>query len=304
LFSNKKGKINFNSITSIWNSNSSKAIKKEKAVVALLIAGVILVSGFLFAILFDIIIKGAADFKIHYLFEEQIGVGVDGGFLNAIIGSLQLVGIAILIAFPLALGSAIYVQEYAKKDNIFTKIIMFTSDTLASTPSVVFGAFGFIFFSIYLDFGVSLLAGGFTLAFMILPILLRSCIEAIKSVPFDYQEGSFALGATKWQTIKNVVLPPAFPMISSGVIIGIGRAIGETAAVLFTAGYSAHIVTSILKPAANLPNMIFQYFGKSALYPGLADKLYSVSLVLIIMVLVLNAIARFSSYKSRKMIKN
>lgn len=214
--------------------------------------------GMLIWILGDVLIKGIPSLQLHFFLEREIGLGLDGGFLNAIIGSLQLLGLALLIAAPLAIGAAIYIQEYAKHNNPFTRVILFASDTLASTPSIVFGGFGFLFFVVYLHFVYSILAGGFTLAFMIFPILLRTSIEAIKAIPREYYEGSLALGATKWQAIRTVILPPARPGIVSGVILGIGRSIGETAAVMFTAGYSAHIASSILLPAASLPNMIYK----------------------------------------------
>jgi phosphate transport system permease protein len=177
---------------------------------------------------------------------------------------------------------------------------MFASDTLASTPSIVFGAFGFMLFVLYLKFGFSLLAGGLTLGIMIIPLLLRSSIEALKSIPKDYREASLALGASKWQTVRNAVLPPATPMISSGVIISIGRAIGETAAILFTAGYTAHIATGLMEPAASMPNMIFIYYDLSTKFPILQEKVYSAAFVLILMILALNALARAISRKASR----
>lgn len=282
---------------------SRKMIIQEKIIIIILIAAALLVSAFLISIIGDIIVNGGLNLKPEYILERQIGEGIEGGYANAIIGSLQLVGVSLAFATPFSLGSAIYIQEYTKRDNLFTKVIMFASDTLASTPSIVFGAFGFIFFVWYLHFGLSVLSGGLTLAFMIMPIMLRSSIEAIKSIPREYAEGSYALGATKWQTIQKVILPPAVPGISSGTIISIGRAIGETAAVMFTAGYAAHIASSIMQPAANLPNMIYDFFERTVNNPILGEKVYSASFILIIVVLILNAVSRLISYKSSKMMK-
>lgn len=275
----------------------------ERIMIVLLSIGVVFALSILVWILGDVLVKGLPSMQWMFFIEREIGTGVEGGFLNAIIGSLQLVGLALLIAAPLAIGAAIYIQEYGKKNNLFTRLILFTSDTLASTPSIVFGGFGFLFFVVYLHFGFSVLAGGFTLAFMILPLLLRSSIEAIKAIPREFYEGSLALGATKWQAIKTVILPPARPGIVSGVILGVGRSIGETAAVMFTAGYSAHIASSILHPAASLPNMIYKNYNLSTRYPVLQDKLYSVSIVLILMVLILNTISKLSYLKSSKMLE-
>jgi phosphate transport system permease protein len=284
--------------------SSTTAIQHEKIMRIILMFCAICITFFLFFIIGDIIIRGGSSFKLEYLYLREISGGQAGGFANAIIGSLQLVGIAILFAAPLAIGAAIYVQEYTKKSNIFTKIILFTSDTLASTPSIVFGAFGFLFFVIFLEFRFSMLAGGITLGIMVIPILLRSSIEAIKAIPCEYKEGALALGATKWQTIRTVVLPPASPSITSGVIISIGRAIGETAAVIFTAGYSAHIATSLFHPTASMPNMIFTYFEVSTIFPETAAKVYSAALILIIVVLALNTIAKIVSYRASRMMKH
>ncbi len=283
---------------------ANNSIRKERIMVCLIFIGSLFVTFMLFYILSDVIVHGIEGFKFSYLYEVEIGAGGAGGFLNAITGSLQLLALSIGIAFPLALGSAIYIQEYAKKDNIFTRIIMFASDTLASTPSIVFGAFGFIFFVKYIGFGVSLLAGGLTLACMALPLLLRSCIEAIKAIPFDFQEGSLALGASKWQTIVKAVIPPAMIMISSGVIISMGRVIGETAAVMFAAGYLSQVSTKLLFPIASLPIMIWQYFQYGPTNEIIAQKMYSASLVLILIVILLNASARIIGWRFGKMMKN
>lgn len=281
-----------------------RAQLKEKLGLTVIICLSVLASFFLFFILFDVIVKGLPVFKLEYLVEIESMGGIYGGFLNAIMGSLYLVAISLLIATPLSIGAAIYIQEYAKKSNIFTRIIMFASDTLASTPSIVYGAFGFMFFIIVLGFRWSLLIGGITLGFMIIPLMLRSSIESIKTVGDDLREGSFALGATQWQTISNVVIPTAIVGIISGIILSVGRAIGESAAVLLTAGYAREVPTSLLDRAPSLPVMIYNYFEFAARTPSLMDKLYAVALVLIVIVLILNAIARLIGYRYSKMIKN
>ncbi len=285
-------------------SSIKKSLFYEKIGVSILIVFSLIASIFLFFILFDVISKGLPVFKLEYLIEIESMGGIKGGFLNAIVGSLYLVGIALLLATPLSIGSAVYIQEYAKKSNLFTRIIMFASDTLASTPSIVYGAFGFMFFIITLGFRWSLLIGGITLGIMIIPLMLRSSIEAIKTVTDDLREGSFALGATQWQTIVKVVIPTAIAGIISGIILSMGRAIGETAAVLLTAGYAREIPGSLLHQAASLPNMIYNYFEFAARTPSLMDKLYAVAFVLIIIVLILNTISRLIGYRYSRMIKN
>lgn len=281
-----------------------KALRSEKIAKIILFLCAITVTLFLVAIIQDIIIKGGLALKPEYLFQKEEMGGLGGGFANAITGSLQLVAIALGFAAPLSIGAAIYIQEYIKKDNIITKIILFTSDTLASTPSIVFGAFGFMFFVIFLEFKISMIAGGLTLGIMVIPLLLRSSIESIKSIPREFQEGALALGATKWQTIRTVILPPAAPGITSGAIISMGRAIGETAAVMFTAGYSAHIATSIFQPTASMSNMIYLFYSVSAQWPTVYEKIYAVAFILIIMILALNAIARLVSYRASRMMKH
>ncbi|MBN1280524.1 MAG: phosphate ABC transporter permease subunit PstC [Candidatus Thermoplasmatota archaeon] len=284
--------------------STKKALQSEKIIKIILFLCAITVTLFLVAIIQDIIVKGGLALKPEYLFQKEEMGGLGGGFANAITGSLQLVAIALAFAAPLSIGAAIYIQEYIKKDNIITKIILFASDTLASTPSIVFGAFGFMFFVIFLEFKISMIAGGLTLGIMVIPLLLRSSIESIKSIPREFQEGALALGATKWQTIRTVILPPAAPGITSGAIISMGRAIGETAAVMFTAGYSAHVATSIFQPTASMSNMIYLFYSVSAQWPTLYEKIYAVAFILIIMILALNAIARLVSYRASRMMKH
>mgnify|MGYP006284868489 FL=1 len=263
-----------------------------------------LIALFLFLVLADVIFTGISSMELSYIYDKEVAGGLaDGGFANAIVGSIQLTGLTLLISVPFSLGSAIYVQQYSGEGNIFTRIILFASDTLASTPSIVFGAFGFIFFSIELEFGLSMLSASLTLAIMVIPLLLRSSIEALKSIPREMSDGSLALGASKWQTIWNVILPPAMGGITSGVILSIGRAIGETAAILFTAGYALGFNNSIMSPVATMPNMIYNYYGLTAHAPELENKIYSCAFVLIVLILILNSIARLFQWRSNKMMK-
>jgi len=305
--SNIKNKTQIDGNISLFKSNL-KPMKyyflKEKIGLIFIIFCAIFVSIFLFYILGDVIIKGAPAMRLEYFTEAERMAGLEGGFLNAIIGSLYLVGVALLVAAPLSIGAAIYINEYGKKSNIFTRIILFASDTLASTPSIVFGAFGFMFFVLTMGFRWSLLAGGLTLGIMIIPLMLRSSLESVKTVSDELREGSFALSATKWQTIVHIVIPTAIVGIISGVILSIGRAIGETAAVLLTAGYAFEIPSSPLHQVASLPNMVYNYFEFSAKNPFLMDKVYAVAFVLIIIVLILNTIARIIGYRYSRMTKN
>ena len=164
--------------------------------------------------------------------------------LPTLLGTIILPLLAIIIATPLGVGTAIYLTEYTIENRI-TRIIRFGADCLAGIPSIIFGLFGFIFFVTTLEMGWSILSGSLTLAFMILPTIIRTSEEAIKSVRYSYREVSFSLGATLWQTVRKVVLPNALPGIVTGIMLSIGRSIGETAAVIFTAGSSLRIPNSL-----------------------------------------------------------
>ena len=283
-------------------TSSRRLLFSERAVRTAMICGSILVLAILMYILVDIVIRGGSTINLQLFLERESLAGKEGGFLNAIVGSLGMVAIALMVAIPLSIGAAIYVREYAKENNPMTKLVTFASDVLASTPSIVYGVFGFVFLVYYLRIGPSMLAGGVTLGFMIIPLLLRSAIEALKSVPRDHRSASLALGATKWQTVRKIVIPSSLPFIISGTVISMGRAIGETAAVLFTAAYSSFVVDSIMQPTASMPVMIYQYYEVSSKFPGVGEKVYSAALTLIIFVLILNLVARLAGhYASRGM---
>jgi len=196
---------------------------------------IIIVLIFLGLIVFYIVSNGIGVLNWEFLTSMPANSFQSGGIAPAIIGTLLLVSGAVAIALPLGLGAAIYLNEYTREGKI-TKIIRTAVDLLNGTPSIVFGLFGFAFLVLYLKFGMSLIAGQITLAFMILPTIIRTSEEALKSVPQSLRDGSYAVGATKWQTIKKVVLPPAAPGIITGTILGIGRAAGETAPVILVCG--------------------------------------------------------------------
>jgi phosphate transport system permease protein len=160
--------------------------------------------------------------------------GPEGGIMPAIVGTFYLIGVAVLVAVPIGILSGIYLAEYSKEGKV-TKIIRAAIDNLNGTPSIVFGLFGAVFFVLYLDLGISILAGGLTLALMILPTIIRTTEESVKAIPQSFREGSLALGSTKWQSIYKTVLPSAIPGIITGIILGMGRAAGETAPIMFTA---------------------------------------------------------------------
>ena len=216
-------------------------------------------------------------------------LGRAGGIFPAIVGTLYLVAGAILIALPLGVGAAIYLSEYTRGGRV-TRAIRTGVDLLNGTPSIVFGLFGFAFLVLALGIGVSLLAGQITLALMVLPTIIRTTEESLKTVPLSVREGSLALGATKWQTISRVVLSPATPGILTGMILSIGRAAGETAPILFTAVVFSqrYLPSSVFSPVMALP---YHLFVLATSIPGAETNEYGTALVLLFLVIGIYAVA-------------
>ena len=245
-------------IRHVMKGLSSKT--QQRVAVTMLISSTLIVLFMLGIILLYIIVNGLP--KLNWTFIAGLpegSFGFEGGIFPAIVGTLYLVGGAILFAIPLGIGAGIYLSEYAKEGKI-VKIVRAGIDNLNGTPSIVFGLFGYLFLVFYLGWGRSLLAGQVILGLMILPTIIRTTEEAVKSVPQSMREGSLALGASKWQTIRKVVLPPAGPGIITGGILGIGRAAGETAPILFTAValITYKIPNSPFEPVMALPYYIFE----------------------------------------------
>ncbi len=240
----------------------------------------------LFFIIGYIVIRGISVVNLPFLLESPRLSGAEGGILPAIVGTLCLVAVTVLSAVPVGIGAAIYLAEYAP-ESASTHIITFGVECLAGVPSIVIGLFGYEFLVVYLGFGFSILSGGLALMFMILPWIVITSEEAIKTVPYALREGSLALGATKWQTMSRVVLPSAVPGITTGVILGIGKAIGETAVIMFTAGSSLLMPSSLFDPVRALPYHIYILASE-----GISDpKAYGSSVVLLALVLVINLAA-------------
>ncbi len=221
-----------------------------------------------------------------------------GGILPCIIGTLYLSIGAIIVSFPIGVASAIYLNEYAKPGRLL-RIIRLGINNLAGVPSVVFGLFGLAFFVIYLKMGVSILAGALTLGAMSLPVIIGSTEEALKAVPNTYREASLGLGATKLQTIFRVVLPTAMPGILTGGILGISRAAGETAPIMFTASvfFSPNLPKSIFDEIMTLPYHIYVLATAGTEIEATRPLQYGTGLVLIILVLGMNLVAIL--YRSR-----
>lgn len=247
-------------------------------------ASVILVS--LLVILGAVLARGLPHVNAEFLLGQPRQMGREGGILPAIVATVALTLVGTVIATPLGVGTAIYLTEYTRESRM-TMLIRFGAEALAAVPSIVFGLFGFIFFVIYLDLGWSILSGGLTLAVMILPTIIRTSEEAILAVPRTYREVSHALGATRWQMVTTAVLPSALPGIATGLILGIGRCVGETAAVILTAGASLRMPTSLLSPARTM-SVHFYTLAREGIS---LDKAYATGAVLVVAVLLVNVFA-------------
>lgn len=216
--------------------------------------------------------------------------------LPAIINTFIMTLISLLIAVPLGIFSAIYLVEYAKRCNKLVGIIRMTTETLSGIPSIVYGLFGFLFFLTTLKLGYSILSGALTLAIMILPLVMRTTEEALKSVPDSYREGSFGLGAGKLRTVFKIVLPPAIPGILSGVILATGRICGETAALIFTAGTGTKIAINIMSSGRTLAVHMYNLSSE-----GLhVEECYATAVILLVLVALINGLSGLLAKKLSK----
>ena len=216
--------------------------------------------------------------------------------LPSIVNTFLMTLLSLLIATPLGIFSAIYLVEYAKRGSKVVKIVRITAETLSGIPSIVYGLFGMLFFVVTLHWGYSILSGAFTLAIMILPLIMRTTEEALKSVPDTYREGSFGLGAGRLRTVFRIVLPSAVPGILAGVILAIGRIVGETAALIFTAGTVPEIPESLLDSARTLSVHMYN-LSREGLY---VDQAYATAVVLLVVVIVINGLSNFVAKKISK----
>ena len=242
----------------------------------------------LFFIIAFILRKGVPALGWDFLTKNPVDMGKGGGIFSTVVGTIVLTAGALVIAIPLGVGTAIYLTEYTWEGPV-TRVIRFGAECLAGIPSIIFGLFGFILFVTKLKLGWSILSGSLTLAFMILPTIIRTSEEAIKSVPPVYRTVSFALGSTKWQTVTRVVLPSAMPGIVTGVILSVGRSIGETAAVIFTAGSALRMPTSIFSSTRTM-SVHFYILAREGISMSNA---YGTAAILIIAILGINILTYY-----------
>ncbi|MDR2547718.1 MAG: phosphate ABC transporter permease PstA [Lachnospiraceae bacterium] len=216
-------------------------------------------------------------FSTTYTVENQ-------SLFPALVTTLVMVAMTLLIAVPFGVFSAIYLVEYANRGSKIVRLIRMTTEIIAGIPSIVFGLFGYIFFATWLGWGKSLLAGCFTLAIMILPLIMRTTEESLKSIPDSYREGSFSLGAGKLRTVWRITLPSAAPGIFAGIILAVGRIVGETAALMFTIGNVIQLPNNLFSQGRTLALHVYQ-LSTTGLY---VDKAYATTVILLVVVLFIN----------------
>ncbi len=211
--------------------------------------------------------------------------------MPALISTVIMTVMSLLIAVPFGLFSAIYLTEYAKRGNKAVNIVRMTTETLSGIPSIVYGLFGMLFFVTFLGWGFSVLAGAFTLAIMILPLIIRSSEEALKAVPDIYREGAFGLGAGKLRTVFRIVLPAAMPGILAGIILSIGRIVGETAALIYTAGTMAQVPTNPMMSARTLSVHMYELSSESLH----TNEGYATAVILLVLVFGINTLSALAA---------
>lgn len=260
----------------------------------LVLASTIFTAGILIYLIGYILVHG-----VPYLTKDLFSLkytSTNVSLFPAMVNTISMTVLALLLAVPLGIFSAIYLVEYARKGNRFVGIVRITAETLSGIPSIVYGLFGMLFFVTTLKWGLSILSGAATLAIMILPAVMRTSEEALKSVPDSFREGSFGLGAGKLRTVFKIVLPSAVPGILSGVILAVGRIVGETAALMYTAGTVAEIPSNVMGSGRTLSVHMYALSSE-----GLhINQSYATAVVLLIVVIVINAVSTFIAKRITK----
>ena len=262
-----------------------------RAIVYLAAAFTVIMLGFIIA---HILIKG-----VPYLTPELFAFKYNSdnvSMMPSIINTLIMIVLVLVIAVPFGIFSAIYLVEYADKNNKFVNVIRLTTETLTGIPSIIYGLFGMLFFNYALHWGNSLIGGALTLAIMVLPVIMRTTEEALIAVPLSYREGSFALGAGKVRTIFKVVLPPAIPGILSGIILAIGRIVGETAALVYTAGTVPDLPKNIFSSGRTLAVHMYS-LSREGMY---TNQAYATAVILLLLVIIINRVSALIAKKLQK----
>ena len=262
--------------------------------ILIILSAVIMIGAMIFIIGY-ILIRGIPNMKPE-LFEWQF-TSENQSMMPAIINTVLMTLCTLVMAVPVGVFSAIYLAEYSKKGSKIVKLIRMTVETLSGIPSIVYGLFGFLAFVIALHWQYSFISGAITLAIMVLPLIMRTTEEALLAVPDSYREGSYGLGAGKLRTIFKIILPAAMPGILAGVILAVGRIVGETAALIFTAGTTAAVPENVFSSTRTLAVHMYCLLSEG-LY---IDQAYATAVVLLVMVIIINAL---SSFLAKKLTKN
>ena len=248
----------------------------------------------LVAIIAYVVVNGIPHISLDFIFGWPHGVNAEGGIWPTIVSTVYVTALAMLICTPIAVLAAVYLAEYAKQGKL-VNTIRYAADTLASVPSIVMGLFGYALFVEAMGLGLSMLSAALALALLMLPIVMRTTEEAIRSVPRYIRWGAYGLGATKWQVVSKIVLPSAFGRIATGIVLGIGRAIGETAVVLYTMGQAINMPISPLD--SGRPMTVHLYLLAN---DGInMNAAYGTALLLMVIILAFNLFARHLSRKSK-----
>jgi len=267
----------------------------EKIIKALFFTSTLCVVSISFFLLFYILSNGIRFISLKFIFTNPQNMGLSGGIFSILVGTIVISLLSIIISVPLGIGTALFLVEYSKETTL-TRIIRFGIESLAAIPSIIYGLFGFIFFVVYLRLGWSILSGSLTLSLMILPLIIRTSEEAIKSVPYRWRIVSYSLGANKIQTILNVVLPSAAPGILTGVVLSLGRCVAESAAVIFTAGVATKMPTSAFD---SIRTMAVHFY--ILVREGIStSNAFATGCVLLILTLFVNTLSYFIVYRFRK----
>ncbi|KAF0209203.1 MAG: phosphate transport system permease [Actinobacteria bacterium] len=248
------------------------------------------------AVILYVFVNGIGHINLAFIFTRPHGVNAEGGIWPMIVATLYVTGLAMLIVTPIAVLAAVYLAEYAVQGRL-VRTIRFAADTLAGVPSIVMGLFGLAFFVEGLGIGFSVLSGALALSFLMLPIVMRTTEEAIRAVPKYIRWGSYGLGATKWQTVSRITIPAAMPRIITGIILATGRAVGETAVVIFTMG--TMIFTPVLPtdPGRSMTVHLYQMAMEGINLPAA----FGTALLLMVMILFFNLSARWLLRRNRRM---
>ena len=278
------------------NSIYNKSVRPTDNV---LLALIYMAAGFSILLLIGIMgyvfVRGIPQISWEFLSTVPSTLKGTNGIVGNIVNTLYIIVITLVIATPIGVGAAIYLNEYARPGRL-VRLIEFTTETLSGIPSIIFGLFGMVFFGISLKLGYSILTGSFTLTLMVLPLITRTTQEALKTVPDSYRSGALGIGATKWYMIRTILLPSAAPGILTGIILSIGRIVGESAALLFTAGSGfllpKNLFTKVFESSGTLTLQLYLSMQKAKY-----DDAIGIAVVLLVIVLVINFLAKYLTRK-------